>query len=43
LAFVPRIVSGWPVYSILAVAALAALVIRIACLVRHKRSLAAAA
>lgn len=42
LAFVPRIVSGWPVYSILAVAALAALVIRIACLM-HKRSLAAAA
>jgi sulfoxide reductase heme-binding subunit YedZ len=43
LAFVPRIVSGWPVYSILAVTALAALVIRIACLVRHKRALAAAA
>jgi hypothetical protein len=43
LAFDPRIVSGWPVYSILAVAALAALVIRIACLVRHKRALAAAA
>lgn len=43
LAFVPRIVSGWPVYSILAVTALAALIIRIACLMRHKRSLAAAA
>jgi hypothetical protein len=43
LAFVPRMVSGWPVYSILAVATLAALVIRIACLVRHKRGLAAAA
>jgi len=43
LAFVPRIVSGWPVYSILAVTALAALVIRIACLIRHKRALAAAA
>jgi len=43
LAFVPRIVSGWPVYSILAVTALAALAIRIACRVRHKRSLAAAA
>lgn len=41
LAFVPRIVSGWPIYSILAVAALAALVIRIACLIRHKRALAA--
>jgi hypothetical protein len=43
LAFVPRIISGWPVYSILAVIALAALVIRIVCLVRHKRTLAAAA
>src|ERR1051326_172302 len=43
LAFVPRIVSGWPVYSILAVTALAALAIRIACLARHKRSLATAA
>jgi methionine sulfoxide reductase heme-binding subunit len=43
LAFIPRIVSGWPVYSILAVTALTALAIRIACLVRHKRSLAAAA
>ena len=43
LAFVPRIVSGWPVYSILAVIVLAALVIRIACLMRHKRALAAAA
>ena len=43
LAFVPRIVSGWPVYSILAVAALTALVIRIACLVRHKGARAAAA
>ena len=43
LAFVPRIVSGWPVYSSLAVAALAALVIRIACLIRHKHALAAAA
>ena len=42
LAFVRYIISGWPVYSILAVTALAALVIRIACL-RHKRSLAAAA
>jgi hypothetical protein len=43
LAFVPRIISGWPIYSILAVTALTALAIRIACLVRHKRSLAAAA
>lgn len=43
LAFVPRIVSGWPVYSILAAVAVGALVARIACLVRHKRALAAAA
>jgi len=43
LAFVPRIVSGWPVYSIMAIAGLAALVIRIACLIRHKRAVAAAA
>ena len=43
LAFVPRIISGWPVYSILAVVVLAALFIRIACLIRHKRALAAAA
>lgn len=38
LAFVPRIASGWPVYSLLAVVALAALLIRIACLVRHRRA-----
>ncbi|HEY2170640.1 MAG TPA: hypothetical protein VGJ30_13500 [Candidatus Angelobacter sp.] len=43
LSFFPRIVSGWPVYSLLAVAALAGLVIRIACLLRHKRALATAA
>lgn len=43
LAFVPRIISGWPVYSILAVVVLAALFIRIVCLIRHKRALAAAA
>ncbi len=43
LAFVPRIISGWPVYSILAVAAVGALLIRLACLVRHKRAPAAAA
>jgi methionine sulfoxide reductase heme-binding subunit len=43
LAFVPRIVSGWPVYSVFAVAALAALVLRIVCLVRHRRALSAAA
>lgn len=36
LAFVPRMLSGWPVYSLLGFAALAALVVRIACLVRHR-------
>lgn len=40
LAFVPRIVSGWPVYSLFGVAALAALVVRIACLVQHRRAMA---
>jgi hypothetical protein len=43
LAFVPRIVSGWPVYSLLGFVALAALVVRVACLVRHRRTMAAAA
>ena len=43
LAFVPRIISGWPVYSVFAVAALAALALRIACLVRHGRALSASA
>src|SRR5262249_28104838 len=43
LAFVPRIVSGWPVYSLFGGAALAALILRIACLVRHRRALAASA
>lgn len=41
LAFVPRVVSGWPTYSILGLAAIAALFIRIACLARHKRAAAA--
>jgi len=43
LAFVPRGVSGWPAYSLLGLAAIAALFIRIACLVRHKRAAAASA
>ena len=43
LAFVPRIVSGWPVYTLFGVAALAALVVRIACRVGHGRARAAAA
>jgi len=41
--FVPRIVSGWPVYSLLGVAALIALVLRVACAVRHRRAKAAGA
>ena len=43
LAFVPRIVSGWPVYSFLSAIALAALCLRVACLVRYRRTKAAAA
>lgn len=43
LAFAPRIVSGWPVYTVLGAAALAALALRIGCLLRHRRGMAAAA
>ena len=43
LAFVPRIISGWPVYSLLGSAALAALAIRVACLIAHKHVRAATA
>ncbi|HEU4415459.1 MAG TPA: hypothetical protein VFT65_11800 [Candidatus Angelobacter sp.] len=43
LAFVPRIVSGWPVYSLFGVAALVALALRIACRVRHGKAMAARA
>ena len=43
ISFVSRIVSGWPVYSLFGVAALAALCIRIACLMRHRRARAVAA
>jgi len=43
LAFIPRMVSGWPVYSLLGFAALAALTLRIICLVRHRRATGAAA
>jgi methionine sulfoxide reductase heme-binding subunit len=43
LAFIPRVIAGWPVYSLLGSAAVIALVLRIACLVRHKRALASAA
>ena len=43
LAFVPRIVSGWPVYSLFGAVALLALVLRIACLFRHRRARTAAA
>jgi methionine sulfoxide reductase heme-binding subunit len=42
-AFIPRMLSGWPVYSLLGSAALAAFAIRITCLVRHKRARVAAA
>lgn len=38
-AFIRRIVSGWPVYSLFGVAALVALVLRIGCLLLHRRSL----
>jgi sulfoxide reductase heme-binding subunit YedZ len=41
LAFVPRIVSGWPVYSFFGIVALAVLVLRIICLVQHRRAMAA--
>ena len=43
LAFIPRMVSGWPVYSLFGTAALAALIIRIVCRVQHKRAMASAA
>jgi hypothetical protein len=43
LAFVSRIISGWPAYSLLGSAGLAALFIRIGCLVKHRRARAAAA
>ena len=40
LAFVPRIVSGWPVYSFFAIIALAVFFVRVACLLRHRRAMA---
>jgi len=43
LAFVPRAISGWPVYSLFSVVALAALFIRLVCLVRHRRAMASTA
>jgi methionine sulfoxide reductase heme-binding subunit len=43
LAFVPRIVSGWPIYSLLGAAALAALFVRLLCLARYRRAKASAA
>jgi membrane-bound acyltransferase YfiQ involved in biofilm formation len=39
LAFVPRIVSGWPVYSLFGLAAIVALTIRITCKLRHNRAM----
>jgi sulfoxide reductase heme-binding subunit YedZ len=43
LAFVPRIISGWPVYTLFGVASLAVFLIRIVCLARHRRMKASAA
>jgi methionine sulfoxide reductase heme-binding subunit len=43
LAFVPRAISGWPVYSLFSAVALAALFIRVACLVRYRRAKSATA
>ncbi len=43
LAFVPRLISGWPAYSLFGIAAIVALAIRIACKLRHNRTMAAAA
>jgi len=43
LAFVPRAISGWPVYSFFSAVALAALCIRVACVVRYRRAKVAAA
>jgi membrane-bound acyltransferase YfiQ involved in biofilm formation len=43
LAFVPRIVSGWPVYSLFGLAAIVALTIRIVCKLRHNKAMAMAA
>jgi hypothetical protein len=43
IAFVPRVVSGWPAYSFFGVTALAALFTRLACMARHRRTMAAAA
>ncbi|HET8888546.1 MAG TPA: hypothetical protein VFQ41_06555 [Candidatus Angelobacter sp.] len=39
-AFVPRMVKGWPVYTFFGVLALVALMIRIACRLRHPRAMA---
>lgn len=41
LAFVPRIVSGWPVYTLFGIVALGAISVRVACLLRHRRAMAA--
>jgi hypothetical protein len=43
LAFVPRILSGWPAYSLFGVANIIALTIRVACKLRHNRAVAPAA
>jgi methionine sulfoxide reductase heme-binding subunit len=43
LAFVPRAISGWPIYLLFSIAAVGALVVRLACLIRHRRARTAAA
>jgi sulfoxide reductase heme-binding subunit YedZ len=43
LAFVPRLISGWPVYSLFGIAAIVALAIRIVCKLRHNKTMAARA
>ena len=43
VAFVSRMISGWPIYSLLGGAVVAALALRVACLIRYKRAKAVAA
>jgi len=43
VAFIPRMVSGWPVYSLFGAAAIVALITRIVCRVRHRRAMAGVA
>ena len=43
LAYIPRIIPGWPGHSLLGIASLAALVLRIGSVMRHGRARAASA